>query len=253
MKEELIGQLQSPLCKGENIPWLGMYGGAEFTPLGGKNRLHGYTTSLYVIVKRKAAIKEGKIQLHAQKVKSSKLFEPSAIKNLNLKNRFVCSATWSGKARFNGECSPILINSVLNVVKGAPGLIISEMAYISQNGQCAPLQMGVYDDILLPGLNLLAENVHRHGVHVILQLVHGGLFTVPLLTGTEPMGPSVLDTPNGPLGREMTREEIMETIVKFRDGAIRAKKAGFDGVQIHAAHGWLLSQFLSPFFNKRTD
>jgi 2,4-dienoyl-CoA reductase-like NADH-dependent reductase (Old Yellow Enzyme family) len=253
VKEEIIGQMQYPLCREENVPWLGMYGGAEFTPLGGKNQLHGYTTSLYVIVKHKAAVKEEKVQLHTEAVKSSKLFKPAVIKNISLKNRFVCSATWSGKARFNGACSPILINSVLDVAKGDPGLIISEMTYVSQNGQCAPLQMGVYDDTLLPGLNLLVENVHRHGVPVIMQLVHGGLFTVPLLTGTEPMGPSVLETPDGPLGREMTREEIREIIVAFRDGAIRAQKAGFDGVQVHAAHGWLLSQFLSPFFNKRTD
>jgi 2,4-dienoyl-CoA reductase-like NADH-dependent reductase (Old Yellow Enzyme family) len=253
VKEEIIGQMQYPLCGEEKVPWLGMYGGAEFTPLGGKNMLHQYTTSLYVIVKRKEAVKEEKVQLDTEAVNSSKLFEPTAIKNLSLKNRFVCSATWSGKARFNGACSPILINSVLNVARGEPGLIIGEMAYISQNGQCAPLQMGVYDDTLLPGLTLLTENIHRHGVPAIMQLVHGGLFTVPLLTGSEPMGPSVLETPNGPLGREMTGEEITETITAFRDGAIRAKKAGFDGVQVHAAHGWLLSQFLSPFFNKRND
>lgn len=253
IKEEIIGRLQYPLCKDDKVPWLGMYGGGEITPLGGKNQIHTYTTSLYVIVKRKIAVKAEKVQLHPEVIKSSKLFESTNIGNLSLKNRFVGSATWLAKANFDGSCSPFLINTILNVAKGDPGLIISEMAYVLRNGQSIPQQMGVYDDVLLPGLIQLTENVHKHGVPIIIQLVHGGLFTVPLLTGSEVIGPSVLETPNGPLGREMSKEEIRETIVSFRDAAIRAHKAGFDGVQIHAAHGWLLSQFLSTFFNKRTD
>jgi len=253
IKEEVIGRLQYPLCKDDKVPWLGMYGGGELTPLGGKNHIHAYTTSLYVIVKRKTAVKAEKVLLHPEVLKSSKLFESTHIRNLSLKNHFVGSATWSAKSNFDGSCSPILINFVLNIAKGDPGLIINEMAYVSRNGQSVPQQMGVYDDALLPGLIQLTENVHKHGVPIIMQLVHGGLFTVPLLTGSEVVGPSILETPNGPLGREMTKEEITKTIVSFRDAAKRAQKAGFDGVQVHAAHGWLLNQFLSPFFNKRTD
>jgi len=86
-----------------------------------------------------------------------------------------------------------------------------------------------------------------------MQLVHGGLFSMPVLTGEEPMGPSILVKEDGNIGREMTKEDITKISTDFKDAAIRAQKAGFDGVQVHAAHGWLLSQFLSPFFNRRSD
>jgi 2,4-dienoyl-CoA reductase-like NADH-dependent reductase (Old Yellow Enzyme family) len=127
------------------------------------------------------------------------------------------------------------------------------MAYVSQNAVAVPGQLGIYGDNLLPGLKRMAEFVHREGCPVIIQLVHSGLFSSPLLIGGTPLGPSVLETPDSTIGKEMSKEEIIEVVNAFRDAAVRAKDAGFDGVQIHAAHGWLLSQFLSPFFNKRTD
>jgi len=83
--------------------------------------------------------------------------------------------------------------------------------------------------------------------------MHGGLFSSPLLIGGTPVGPSILSTPGGNIGKEMTQEEIAEIVTAFGDAAVRAKNSGFDGIQIHAGHGWLLSQFLSPFFNKRSD
>jgi 2,4-dienoyl-CoA reductase-like NADH-dependent reductase (Old Yellow Enzyme family) len=253
IKEEIISQLQYPLCKGENIPWFGMYGGAEYTPLAGKNHIHMYTTSLYVIVKRKPIIKKEEVKLQPEVAKKSKLFYKTAIRNINLKNRFIWSATWQGKANHDGSCSPMLISSLLPVVRGETGLIISEMAYVSRNAVCAPGQMGVYGDNMLPGLKRMTDFVHREGSPVIIQLVHGGLFSAPILTGSTPIGPSAMETPEAKIGREMSKAEITEAIVAFRNAAFRAKEAGFDGVQIHAAHGWLLSQFLSPFFNKRTD
>ncbi len=253
IKEEIISQMQYPLCKGENIPWFGMYGGAEYTPLAGKNRLHAYTTSLYVIVKRKPEIKEEKVQLKTDVVKKSKLFEKTLIRNIALKNRFIMSATWQGRANFDGSASPNLINSLLPVARGGIGLIIGEMAYVSPNAVALPGQLGIYDDKLLPGLKRISDFVHKAGAPIIIQLVHSGLFSSPFLIGGTPLGPSVLETPDGKIGKEMSKEEIGEAVNAFRDAAVRAKEAGFDGVQIHAAHGWLLSQFLSPFFNRRTD
>jgi 2,4-dienoyl-CoA reductase-like NADH-dependent reductase (Old Yellow Enzyme family) len=253
IKEEITGNMQFPLCKGEPIPWLGMYGGGEYTPLKGKNMLHFFTTSLYVLVRKREIVKKEDVKLNSETLKKSKLFDSSTIKGINLKNRFIWSATWQGKANFNGSCSPTLISSMLPVARRDAGLIISEMTYISGNGVCAPGQMGIYDDCLLPGLKLMREFVHRAGTPIALQLVHGGLFSAPILTGSTPLGPSVLDTPDGKIGKEISKEEIADTVIAFRDGAVRAKEAGFNGVQIHAAHGWLLSQFLSPFFNKRTD
>ncbi|MDX2431540.1 MAG: FIST N-terminal domain-containing protein [Bacteroides sp.] len=253
MKDEIVSRLQYPLCKDEKIPWLGMYGGGELTPLGGRNELQGYTSSLYVIVKRKQKITEKKIQLKTEKIKSSTLFESTTINNITLKNRFVGSSTWMGKANPDGSCSPMLISSLVRLAKGNVGMIVTGMVGVSKNAQSAPLQLGVYSDDFLPGLRQMAESVHRAGSPIIMQLEHGGLFAVPLLTGQEPSGPSVLQTPDGLLGREMTKEEIKDTINAFKDAAVRAQNAGFDGVQVHAGHGWLLSQFLSPFFNRRED
>lgn len=252
-KDEIVDRLQYPLAAGEMIPWLGMYGGAELTPLGGRNKLHGYTTSLYVLVRRKEASNDEEIKLKTEEAISSKLFQSTTLNHTKLKNRFICSSTWLGRANHDGSCSPMLINSISGVSKNEIGLYISEMSFVSPNGQCANNQLGVYSDKLLPGLRQLAEEVHRFDTPVLMQLAHGGLFTMPILTGEDPIGPSVLITKDGSIGREMTKEEINETIAAFRDAAVRAQKAGFDGVQVHAAHGWLLSQFLSPCFNRRTD
>ncbi|MBN2523588.1 MAG: FIST C-terminal domain-containing protein [Bacteroidales bacterium] len=253
IKEEIISQLQYPICRGENIPWLGMYGGGEYTPLAGKNRIHAYTTSLYVIVKRDSEIKEEKVKRMTDIVKESRLFEKTTIKNINLKNRFISSATWHGMANFDGSASSMLISSLLPLARGDVGLMIGEMAYVSPDTISSPGQLGVYGDNLRPGLKRMTEFVHREGTPVILQLVHSGLFSSPLLSGATPIGPSVLETPYGKIGKEMSKEDIGIVIKAFRDAALRAKEADFDGVQIHAAHGWLLSQFLSSFFNKRTD
>jgi len=244
IKDEIVGRLQYPLSKGENLPWLGMYGGGELTPLGGRNELQMFTSSLYVIVKRKQKIAEKEIQLEPEKVKSSKLFQPTTINHIKMKNRFICSSTWLGKANFDGFCSPMLINSISNISKNEIGLFVTGMCFVSRNGQSAPNQLGIYSDKYLPGLTQLVEEVHKTDTPVVIQLTHGGLFSIPVLTGEEPKGPSVLKKEDGTIGLEITKEEV---------AAVRAQKAGFDGVQIHAGHGWLLSQFLSPFFNRRTD
>ncbi|MCU0456610.1 MAG: FIST C-terminal domain-containing protein, partial [Bacteroidales bacterium] len=253
MKEEIISQLQFPLCKGEKIPWLGIYGGGEFSPLLGKNMIHMYTTSLSVLVRKKPDSEKEKVELQKDTVSSSALFQKSRIRNIELKNRFIYSATWQGRANFDGSTSPALISALLPAARGETGMIMGEMAYVSQDSISSPGQLGIYDDKLVPGLRRLTDFVHKEGVPVASQLVHSGLFTSPLLSGATPLGPSVLDTPEGRIGKEMSLKEIGDVVIAFRDASVRAKEAGFDGVQIHAAHGWLISQFLSPFFNKRHD
>jgi len=253
IKEEIIGQLQHPLCKEEKIPWLGIYGGSEYTPLAGRNTIHAYTTSLYVIVERKSAVNEDKSLLHPEIAQKSALFENSAIRNIKLKNRFIWSSTWQGKANFDGSSSPALISSMLPAARGETGLIISEMAYVSRNGICANGQLGVYGENLVPGLKRMTDFVHRAGSPLVLQLVHGGLFSLPLLSGSTPLGPSPMETPDNMIGKEMSEADIEEVINAFHNAALLAKESRFDGVQIHSAHGFLISQFLSPFFNKRSD
>jgi 2,4-dienoyl-CoA reductase-like NADH-dependent reductase (Old Yellow Enzyme family) len=183
----------------------------------------------------------------------STLFEKTTINTMSLNNRFVRSATWEGMANEDGSCSPKLTNQMEKLTQGHVGLIISGHTFVSPNGQSTPFQLGVYHDDLLPSITEMAETVHNANGKIIMQLAHGGLFAHPQLTGQDPMGPSAMMTENGPTGKEMTKQEIQEIVNAFREGALRAKKAGFDGVQIHAGHGYLLSQFLSPFFNKRKD
>jgi 2,4-dienoyl-CoA reductase-like NADH-dependent reductase (Old Yellow Enzyme family) len=172
---------------------------------------------------------------------------------MTLKNRFVRSATWEGMAEDDGACTARLIDLMARLADGGVGLIISGHAYVSREGQAGPKQMGVYDDGMLPGLTRMAQAVHDRGGRIIVQLAHAGTQAAAALSGLPAMGPSVFDGKKAPASREMTEAEIAGVVAAFAAGAERVRKAGFDGVQIHAAHGYLLSQFLSPFYNRRQD
>ena len=183
----------------------------------------------------------------------SKLFESSNINGLNLPNRFVRSATWEGMAGHYGAVTPALVNLMARLAEGGVGLIISGHTYINPEGQAGPRQLGVYQDALISGLREMTRAVHDQGGRIVMQLAHAGGFAPSKLTGQTPLAPSALEVFSKAPPREMTVEEIQETAEAFGRAARRAREAGFDGVQIHAAHGYLLSQFLSPFFNKRGD
>ncbi len=183
----------------------------------------------------------------------NKLFEASEINGMTLANRFVRSATWEGMAADDGACTPKLMDLMAGLAKGGVGLIISSHAYVSPEGQASPWQIGVYDDKLLPGLEAMASAVHEIGGKIILQLAHAGYFAHAKLTGQTPMAPSGVEGfAKGPR-REMTADDIQGVVKAYGAAAKRAQAAGFDGVQIHSAHGYLLSQFLSPAFNQRRD
>ncbi len=181
------------------------------------------------------------------------LFETSEINGLQLANRFVRSATWEGMASDDGACTPRLIDLMAGLAEGGVGLIISGHTYISPEGQASPRQLGVYKDGLVSGLTEMAKAVHANGGKIVMQLAHSGLTANPELTGQAPIGPSPLQDPDTPPGMEMTAADISSVVSAFAAGAKRAQSAGFDGVQIHGAHGYLLSEFLSPFFNRRQD
>jgi len=183
----------------------------------------------------------------------SKLFEATSIKGLTIQNRFIRSATWEGMANEDGSCTQQLIDCMVRLANEGVGLIITGHAYVSTEGQAGRRQLGVYSDDLLVGLTGMTAAVHKAGGKIIIQLAHAGCHANRELSGQDALGPSVLIIENGPIGREMNREEIHRVVEAFGQGAARAEKAGFDGVQIHAAHGYLLSQFLSPSFNKRND
>jgi 2,4-dienoyl-CoA reductase-like NADH-dependent reductase (Old Yellow Enzyme family) len=183
----------------------------------------------------------------------SKLFETTTINTLTLANRFVRSATWEGMANEDGSVSPQLIDLMVKLAQGGVGLIITGFAYIRKDGHCGSWQLGNYSDNLLPGLSEMAEAVHKEEGKIVMQIVHGGVQSSPELIGMTPLGPSVIEGEKGPISQRMTLEDIREIVAAFGQAAARVKQAGFDGVQLHSAHGYLLSEFLSPFFNKRTD
>lgn len=182
-----------------------------------------------------------------------KLFESTNIKGMSLANRFIYSATWDGCADDKGFCTQRNIDMLVERVSGGVGLIITGMAFVKPEGKAAPGQLAVYGHEYIDGLAKMARAIHDARGKVVLQLAHAGCYAPAALTGHEALGPSANDTDKFPQCREMTLQEINQVVEAFGKAAGRAKKAGFDGVQFHAAHGYLLNQFLSPFFNKRTD
>ncbi len=183
----------------------------------------------------------------------SRLFESTTLNGMKLSNRFVRSATWEGMATQEGAVTPKLIEAMTALVRGGVGLIISSHAYIRPEGQAAPWQLGIHKDELIEGLQKMTAAIHEGGGKVVLQLAHAGNFAAERLTGLPPWVVSnftgLAESPR----KEITVQEIQEIIMGYADAARRAKSAGFDGIQIHSAHGYLLSQFLSPVFNRRQD
>lgn len=183
----------------------------------------------------------------------SKLFEESQINGMNLSNRFVRSATWEGMAGEDGSCTSKLVDLMSQLANGGVGLIITGHAYVRPDGQAGPWQLGVYEDNLIDGLREMTRAVHEYESRIVLQAAHAGFFANPKLTGTTPLAPSQVEGFAKSTRQEMTADDIKGVVKAFGQAAHRAKEAGFDGVQIHSAHGYLLSQLLSPAFNKRAD
>ncbi|MGD9235192.1 MAG: NADH:flavin oxidoreductase, partial [Desulfobacterales bacterium] len=181
------------------------------------------------------------------------LFEPSEINGMKLQNRFVRSATWEGLAAENGSCTPRLVGLMETLAKGGVGLIISSHAYVQKVGQAGTGQLGIHTDDMIPGLKEMTAAVHSQNGKIVCQLAHAGFFGNEKLSGQTPMAPSAIDGIADGMRKEMTPEDIQRVIAAFEAAARRAKIAGFDGLQIHAAHGYLLSEFISPMFNHRTD
>ena len=181
------------------------------------------------------------------------LFETTRINGMTLTNRFVRSATWEGMAAEDGSCTPKLIELMKRLAAGGAGLIITGFAFVTREGKAAPWQMGADGDAFLSGLREMTDAVHRAEGKIALQIAHGGCYSATQLTGREALAPSTHETGEIPRCRQMTVEEIGQVVSAFGVSAALAKRSGFDAVQIHAAHGYLLSQFLSPFFNKRKD
>jgi 2,4-dienoyl-CoA reductase-like NADH-dependent reductase (Old Yellow Enzyme family) len=183
----------------------------------------------------------------------AELFERVSINGMTLANRFVRSATWEGLASREGSVTPKLTKMMVELVRDEVGLIISGYTFVSPEGQSSPGQLAIYDDRFVAGLWAMVEAVHKAGGKIALQIVHGGKFADFALTGLQPIGPSAIAKDGQTTCRPMSKPDIANIISAFTQAAVRAKQAGFDAIQLHAAHGFLFSQFLSPALNQRTD
>lgn len=184
---------------------------------------------------------------------ASKLFQPFQIGRLTLPNRFVRSATWDATADSAGVVTERSVAIYRQLGRGGVGLIITGHAFVSPLGQAGHGQYGGYSDDLLPSLSRLAQAAHDGGAKIALQIAHAGLRSAYLHdAGLTAQAVSAIPRIKRP-HREMTDEDIAALIDDFAAAAGRAVAAGFDAVQLHGAHGYLISQFLSPLFNHRTD
>jgi 2,4-dienoyl-CoA reductase-like NADH-dependent reductase (Old Yellow Enzyme family) len=183
----------------------------------------------------------------------SMLFSPAQIGSLTLPNRLVRSATAEMLADDAGRPSQALADLYRELARGGVGLIITGHMYVAPVGKGHPQMSGIYDDDLIPDLRRLTDAVHDEGGRIGVQINHAGRQTRSDDV-EHPIGPSDEEVvPPGRGARAMTSEEIEATIDAFAQAARRAIEAGFDAVQIHAAHGYLVSQFLSPLANRRDD
>jgi 2,4-dienoyl-CoA reductase-like NADH-dependent reductase (Old Yellow Enzyme family)/thioredoxin reductase len=183
-----------------------------------------------------------------------KLFEPIKIGTMKLKNRIVMPAMDTNYSSEAGFVTRRLVNYHVERAKGGVGLIIVEGAYVEPRGKGSVMQLGVDHENKISGLKELATAIQAKGARATLQLFHGGRQSHSSIIGTQPVSASEVfcrmtqETP-----RVLTVEEIQNVIEAFAEGARRTKATGFDAVEIHGAHGYLINQFLSPLTNKRTD
>jgi 2,4-dienoyl-CoA reductase-like NADH-dependent reductase (Old Yellow Enzyme family) len=183
----------------------------------------------------------------------SLFFSPFQINGLALPNRSVRSAVWSGLADDRGRVTGRLVDMMVRLARHRVGLIVTGHAYVDPRGQAGPWQLGVAQDDHLAGLRQMTGAVHAAGGRIGLQLAHAGGHAATRLTGLRAWGPSSFAGRDGGTSRAMSPSDIPIVPAAMAAGARRARKAGFDAVQVHAAHGYLLSQFLSPATNRRED
>jgi 2,4-dienoyl-CoA reductase-like NADH-dependent reductase (Old Yellow Enzyme family) len=181
------------------------------------------------------------------------LFDPMHISALQLPNRFFRSATFDNLG-IEGKVSDAQIKLYDALSRGEIGLIISGGLYPARNGMGAPGQLGADNDNAIPSLKRLVDVVHANCGRIAGQILHCGFRSRKAVTGVQPVGPSAMTDPgSGSQVRELSGDEIYEMVENYVQSARRIADAGFDAVQLHAAHGWFLSAFLSPVTNCRED
>lgn len=184
---------------------------------------------------------------------STDLFQPISFRNgPTLRNRLALAPMTNVQSHADGSLADDELNWLLRRARGGFGLIETCAAHVTREGQGFPGELGIFDDSLLPGLSRLATALRAEGALSIVQLFHGGARSPKALTGQRAISASDLpDDPENP--RAATEEDIHRLIAAFRDAALRAQRAGFDGVELHGAHGYVFGQFLSRTQNQRSD
>jgi 2,4-dienoyl-CoA reductase-like NADH-dependent reductase (Old Yellow Enzyme family) len=187
------------------------------------------------------------------------LFEPGTIKTLVIRNRLVRSATFEGMANFEGRPLPELGRLYYRLAESDVGLIITSAAFVDRyktlpdvSGLAYPTAMD--DDSYIENWRPIVEGVHERGAGIAMQIVHPGRLDMPALRGGPAMAPSAVPDKSEQIApRAMTQEEIADMVQKFAQACRRVHEAGFDAVQLHGGHGYLISNFISPYVNVRKD
>jgi len=182
------------------------------------------------------------------------LLSPITIGTMEVKNRFVIPPMGTNFANPDGSVSQQLIDYWIARAKGGYGLLIVEVTAIDPLGKAIPFQPGIWDDKFIPGWRKLVDEVHKYDAKMAVQLHHAGRQTTHDIIGAQPVAPSSVPCPvDKEIPRELTTDEVYDLIEKFGNAARRARDAGFDAVEVHGAHGYLIAQFMSPYSNKRMD
>lgn len=182
------------------------------------------------------------------------LADPLSINNLKLKNRIVMPPMANDFSGPEGEVTERHLEHYRLRAQAGVALMIVEHSYIVPEGKMTARQLGIHNDGLISGLTRLAETIREAGAKSAIQLTHAGANTTEDICHCQPVGPSDVPVPSrGVRPRALEPVELPALIQAYRDAARRAKTAGFDAIEIHGAHGFLLCQFVSPFTNRRTD
>lgn len=173
---------------------------------------------------------------------------------MRLKNRFIRSATWENMTTEDGHMTEKLYDIYDELAKGEVGLIVTGYANIVEEEQPNPGMMGIYDDSFIADYRKLTSLVHVNDTKIVMQLAYGGTKTTHNIEDRVIFAPSeVCERGTKTLGKAMTKDDIDYIVNGFAQASRRAKEAGFDGVEIHGAHTYLINQFLSPYYNRRDD
>lgn len=185
----------------------------------------------------------------------SYLLKTLQTKHITLKNRLVMPPMATSKAEADGKVSQDILDYYTEKSDGGYiSLIIIEHSFISQEGKAGNQQLSIAEDSMVEKLKELSNTIHNNGSKAVMQINHAGSAASTEVTGREVVGPSAVKNPRkGNVPKELSKDEIKDIINAFKQAASRTKEAGFDAVEIHSAHGYLLNQFFSPLSNKRTD